>query len=57
MPAPAFKSLVARTDDHSRLLVGFGLHASQSCALVLKVFRAAAAGYGAPGEVRTGKGS
>jgi len=57
MPAPAFKYLVARTDDHSRLLVGFGLHASQSCALVLKVFRATAAGDGAPGEVRTDNGS
>jgi transposase len=32
--------LVAFMDDHSRFLVGYGLHASQSGALVLEVFRA-----------------
>jgi hypothetical protein len=49
--------LVAFMDDHSRFLVGYGLHASQSCALVLEVFRAAVAGYGAPEEVLTDNGS
>src|SRR5262249_18519126 len=32
--------LVAFMDDHSRFLVGYGLHASQSAALVMEVFRA-----------------
>ena len=27
-------------DDHSRFIVGYGLHASQSSALVLEVLRA-----------------
>ncbi len=49
--------LVAFLDDHSRFLVGYGLHASQSAALVLEVFRAALAGYGAPEEVLTDNGS
>src|SRR5262249_17881145 len=49
--------LVAFLDDHSRFLVGYGLHASQSAALVLEVFRAAVAGYGAPEEVLTDNGS
>ena len=44
-------------DDHSRFLVGYGLHASQSGALVLEVFRAALASYGAPEEVLTDNGS
>ena len=35
--------LVAFMDDHSRFLVGYGLHASQSAALVLEVLRAAIA--------------
>lgn len=42
--------LVAFLDDRSRFLTGFGLHASQSAALVLQVFRAALDGYGAPGR-------
>ena len=42
--------LVAFLDDHSRFLVSFGLHASQSTALVLEVFRAGVAAYGAPAE-------
>jgi transposase InsO family protein len=42
--------LVAFLDDHSRFLVGYGLRASQSAALVLEVFRAARASYGAPEE-------
>ena len=33
--------LVAFMDDHSRFIVGYGLHASQSSALVLEVLRAA----------------
>ena len=33
--------LVAFMDDHSRFIVGYGLHASQSAALVLEVLRAA----------------
>jgi transposase InsO family protein len=49
--------LVAFLDDHSRFLVGYGLHASQSAALVLEVFRAALAGYGPPEEVLTDNGS
>jgi transposase InsO family protein len=49
--------LVAFMDDHSRFLVGYGLHASQSAALVLEVFRAALASYGAPEEVLTDNGS
>jgi transposase InsO family protein len=49
--------LVAFMDDHSRFLVGYGLHASQSSALVLEVFRAALDSYGAPTEVLTDNGS
>src|SRR5262249_46998888 len=49
--------LVAFMDDHSRFVVGYGLHASQSAALVLEVFRAALSGYGAPAEVLTDNGS
>jgi transposase InsO family protein len=49
--------LVAFLDDHSRFLVSFGLHASQSTALVLEVLRAAIAAYGAPEEVLTDNGS
>jgi transposase InsO family protein len=42
--------LVAFMDDHSRFLVGYGLHASQSAALVLEVFRAGLASLrSAPG--------
>ncbi len=44
-------------DDHSRFLVSFGLHASQSAALVLEVFRAGLASYGPPQEVLTDNGS
>jgi transposase InsO family protein len=49
--------MVAFRDDHSRFLVSSGLHASQSAALLLEVFRAALAGYGAPEEVLTDNGS
>jgi hypothetical protein len=49
--------LVAFLDDHSRFLLSFGLHASQSAALVLEVFRAGVAAYGAPQEVLTDNGA
>jgi transposase InsO family protein len=49
--------LVAFMDDHSRFLVGYGLHASQSTALVLEVMRAAIAGFGTPEEVLTDNGT
>jgi transposase InsO family protein len=49
--------LVAVLDDHSRLLVGYGSHASESGALVLPVFRAALASNGPPQEVLTDNGS
>lgn len=49
--------LVAFMDDHSRFIVGFGLHASQSTALVLEVLRASIASYGAPQEVLTDNGT
>jgi transposase InsO family protein len=49
--------LVAFLDDHSRFLVSFGVHASQSTALVLEVLRAGIAAYGAPEEVLTDNGA
>jgi transposase InsO family protein len=49
--------LVAFLDDHSRFLVCYGLHASQSSALVLEVLRAGLANYGPPQEVLTDNGS
>jgi transposase InsO family protein len=49
--------LVAFIDDHSRFVVGYGLHASQSSALVLEVLRAALTSYGAPEEILTDNGS
>jgi transposase InsO family protein len=49
--------LVAFLDDHSRFVVGYGLHASQSTALVLEVLRAAIAGFGTPEEVLTDNGT
>jgi transposase InsO family protein len=49
--------LVAFLDDHSRFVVGYGLHASQSTPLVLEVFRAAIAGFGTPEEVLTDNGT
>jgi transposase InsO family protein len=49
--------LVAFMDDHSRFIVSFGLHASQSTALVLEVLRAGITSYGAPREVLTDNGS
>jgi transposase InsO family protein len=49
--------LVAFMDDHSRFITGYGLHASQSGALVLEVLRAAINSFGTPGEVLTDNGS
>src|SRR5687767_12296304 len=44
-------------DDHSRFLVSYGLHASQSSALVIETFRAGLDAYGCPQEVLTDNGS
>jgi hypothetical protein len=44
-------------DDHSRFLTGFGLHASQSTALVLEVLRTAITSYGPPEEILTDNGT
>jgi len=49
--------LVAFMDDHSRFIVAYGLHASQSASLVLEVFRAGVTSYGTPQEVLTDNGS
>jgi transposase InsO family protein len=49
--------LVAFMDDHSRFLTGFGLHASQSAALVLEVLRTAISSYGPPEEILTDNGT
>jgi transposase InsO family protein len=49
--------LVAFMDDHSRFIVGYGLHASQSSALVIEVARASWTAYGVPEEILTDNGS
>jgi transposase InsO family protein len=49
--------LVAFMDDHSRFITGYGLHASQSTALVLEVLRASLLSYGTPEEILTDNGS
>src|SRR5208283_1564996 len=49
--------LVAFMDDHSRYIVSYGLHASQSTALVLETLRAGIASYGTPAEVLTDNGT
>ena len=49
--------LVAFMDDHSRFIVSYGLHASQSAALVLETMRAGIVSYGSPQEVLTDNGS
>jgi transposase InsO family protein len=49
--------LVAFMDDHSRFLVSYGLHASQSSALVLEVLRAGLTSYPPPQEILTDNGS
>jgi transposase InsO family protein len=49
--------LVAFMDDHSRFIVSYGLHASQSSALVLEVLRSGIASHGTPTEILTDNGS
>ncbi|MFB3894009.1 MAG: DDE-type integrase/transposase/recombinase, partial [Phycisphaerae bacterium] len=49
--------LVVFMDDHSRYIVSYGLHASQSAALVIEVLRAGIASCSAPQEVLTDNGS
>ncbi|MGE0609769.1 MAG: integrase core domain-containing protein [Pirellulales bacterium] len=48
--------LVAFVDDHSRFLVGYGLHANTSSALVLELLRASIASYVPPAEILTDNG-
>lgn len=49
--------LVAFMDDHSRFIVSYGLHASQSSALVMEVLRSGLTSYGSPEEILTDNGS
>lgn len=49
--------LVAFMDDHSRFITCFGLHASQSSALVIEVLRSGLSSYGAPEEILTDNGA
>jgi transposase InsO family protein len=49
--------LVAFMDDGSRFIVGYGLHASASGALVREVLEAAIVSFGAPQEVLTDNGA
>ena len=49
--------LVAFMDDHSRFVVSYGLHASQSAALVLEVLRAGISSYQPPEEILTDNGT
>jgi transposase InsO family protein len=49
--------LVVFMDDHSRFIVGFGLHATASGVLVREVLEAAIANHGAPTEVLTDNGT
>jgi transposase InsO family protein len=49
--------LVAFMDDHSRFITSYGLHASQSSALVLEVLRAGLTSHGTPQEILTDNGS
>jgi len=49
--------MVAFMDDNSRFITGYGIHASQSSALVLEVVRAAIAAHGTPQEMLTDNGS
>lgn len=48
--------LIGFLDDHSRYMVGWGLHAAQGSAQVLEVFREAVGQYGAPKEVLSDQG-
>ncbi len=49
--------MVAFMDDNSRFITGYGIHASQSAALVLEVVRAAIVAHGTPQEMLTDNGS
>ncbi|MCP5042076.1 MAG: DDE-type integrase/transposase/recombinase, partial [bacterium] len=49
--------LVCFMDDFSRFIVGFGLHASASGAMVRETFEACIANFGAPAEVLTDNGA
>lgn len=49
--------LVGFMDDHSRFMVGYGLHSSQSTALVLEALRSSISNYGVPEEILTDNGS
>lgn len=49
--------LVGYLDDHSRFLVGYGLHATASGALVRETLLAAIANFGSPEEVLTDNGT
>ena len=49
--------LVGFMDDYSRYLVGFGLHASSSGAMVREALESAIANHGAPEEVLTDNGT
>jgi transposase InsO family protein len=49
--------LVAFMDDHSRFVVAYGLHGSQSAALVIEVLRAAISSYQPPEEILSDNGS
>jgi transposase InsO family protein len=49
--------LVAFMDDYSRFLVGYGLHASASGAMVREVLEASIANFGAPEQVLTDNGT
>ena len=49
--------LVGFMDDHSRYITCYGLHTSQSGALVIETLRAGIGAYGAPQEVLTDNGS
>jgi len=49
--------MTAFMDDQSRFIVGYGVYATASAALVIEVLRAAIASYGAPEEILTDNGS
>jgi hypothetical protein len=48
--------MVIFLDDHSRYIVGYGIHAAMGGLLVIETLRAAIAAYGAPEEVLTDNG-
>jgi transposase InsO family protein len=42
---------------HSRFITAYGLHASQSAALVIEVLRSGLSSYGVPDEILTDNGA